>query len=146
MNIRKILWPTDFSSRAEAALPYVQSLSRQYGAETHVLHVIEDISHHEGWYGEFGKDHIERLKEQLKERASKRLDQICRDHLEGCPLFIRHVAVGDPAREILDFIERQQVDAVIMATKGNKNSSFFGSVAERVIKNSPVAVTTIPSG
>ncbi len=145
MNITKVLWPTDFSSRAEAALPYVQSLSRQYGAKIHVLHVIEDISHHEGWYGEFGRDHIEKLKGQLKERATERLDKVCRDHLEGCPLFIRHVAVGDPAQEILNFIEREKVDTVIMATKGNKNSNFFGSVAERVVKNASVPVTTIPS-
>lgn len=146
MNITKVLWPTDFSSQAEAALPYVQSLTRQYGAEIHVLHVIEDISHHEGWYGEFGKDHIEKLKGQLQERASERLEKVCRDHLAGCPLFIKHVAVGDPAREILDFIDREKVDIVIMTTKGNKNNEFFGSVADRVVKNSPVPVTTIPSG
>jgi len=33
MKIEKILWPTDFSANAERALPYVQSLTRQYGAE-----------------------------------------------------------------------------------------------------------------
>lgn len=33
MEIKKILWPTDFSSSAEAALPHVQSLTEKYQAE-----------------------------------------------------------------------------------------------------------------
>ena len=145
MDVKKVLWPTDFSSQAEVALPYVQSLTQQFQAEIHVLHVIEDIAHHEGWYGEFGRDHIEKLKEKLKDRAAERLDQVCQRHLEGCPLFIRHVAVGDPAEKILHFIGQENIDAVVMATRGSKSSDFFGSVTERVIKSSPVPVTAIPT-
>jgi len=47
MEFKKILWPTDFSPNAEKALPYVQSLTRQYNAEIHVLYVAQDIVHHE---------------------------------------------------------------------------------------------------
>lgn len=55
MKFKKILWPTDFSSNAEKALPYVQSLTQQYDAEVHILYVIQDIAHHKSWYGEFGE-------------------------------------------------------------------------------------------
>ncbi|MDF1592555.1 MAG: universal stress protein [Desulfobacterales bacterium] len=58
MKIEKILWPTDFSKSAEKALPYVQSITQQYGAEIHVLYVIEDIAHHESWYGEFDRKRV----------------------------------------------------------------------------------------
>jgi hypothetical protein len=30
MEIKRILWPTDFSGNAEKAIPYVESLTRQY--------------------------------------------------------------------------------------------------------------------
>jgi nucleotide-binding universal stress UspA family protein len=49
MDVKKILWPTDFSSIAEKALPHVKSLTEKYGAEIHVLYVIEDLAHHDGW-------------------------------------------------------------------------------------------------
>jgi hypothetical protein len=47
MKANKIFWPRDFSSSAESALPYIQSLTEKYGSEIHVVHVLEDIAHHE---------------------------------------------------------------------------------------------------
>ena len=144
MEIRKVLWPTDFSGSSEAALAYVQSLSQNYGAEVHVLHVLEDIIHHETWYGEFESGHVEKLMEKAQQKVKQRLDQICENHLEGCPLYIKHVAVGDPAEEILKLIDQEKVDLVVMATRGKGGTFDYGSVAERVTKHSPVPVTTIP--
>ena len=40
---------------------YVQLLTRQSGAEIHVIYVIEDITHHESWYGDFDKKSFETL-------------------------------------------------------------------------------------
>ena len=56
MEIKKILWPTDFSSNASDALNYVVSLVERYGAEIHVLYVIEDLAHHPDWYGAFNEN------------------------------------------------------------------------------------------
>ena len=144
MEIKKILWPTDFSSSAEKALPYVTSLTQQYQAEIHVVYVIEDIAHHEGWYGDFDKTHVEKLMDWADKSAKKRLDQICNKYLEGCPLYIKHIAVGDPAKEILKLIDKEKVDMVVLASHGQKGHFRFGSVAEKVLKNSSVPVTTIP--
>ena len=144
MEIKKILWPTDFSFIAEKALPHVTSLTQQYGAEIHVLYVIEDIAHHETWYGEFDKTHIDKLMEWADKSAKKRLDQVCEKYLEGCPLYIKHIAVGDPAKEILKLAEKENIDMIVMASHGQKGNFRFGSVTEKVLKNSPVPVTTIP--
>lgn len=144
MEINRILWPTDFSSSAEKALPHVTSLVKQYGAEIHVLYVIEDIAHHKGWYGEFDQKRIDELMQWVDKSARKRLDQVCDKYLDGCPLYIKHVAVGDPAQEILKLIEKKDMDMVVMASHGQKGNFRFGSVTEKVIKNSPVPVTTVP--
>jgi nucleotide-binding universal stress UspA family protein len=144
MKVNKILWPTDFSSNAEKALPYVNSLTQQYDAEIHVLYVIEDIAHHESWYGEFEKKRVEELMEWANQSAKKRLEQICEKYLEGCRLYIRHIAIGDPAKEILKLIEAENIDLVVMASHGQKGNFRFGSVTEKVIKYSPVPVTAIP--
>ncbi|MEJ5359791.1 MAG: universal stress protein [Desulfobacterales bacterium] len=144
MDVKKILWPTDFSSTSQKALPHVKSLTQQYGAEIHVLYVIEDIAHHEGWYGAFEEKRVKELMEHAQKTATQRLSQICEKYLEGCPLYIKHVAVGDPAQEILKKIDREKVDLVVMTSHGEKGNFRFGSVTEKVLKHSPVPVTVIP--
>ncbi len=145
MIAKHILWPTDFSKISETALPHVKSLSEKKDAEIHVLYVIEDTAHHDGWYGAFDEKHVEDLMEHAKKTAAKRLGQICEKYLEGCPLYIKHVAVGDPAKEILKFIKDGNMDMVVMASHGEKGNFRFGSVSEKVLKNSPIPVTIIPS-
>jgi nucleotide-binding universal stress UspA family protein len=144
LEVKKVLWPTDFSSNAQKALPYVKSLTMQYGAEIHVLYVIEDVAHHVPWYGEFDEEHINKLMQWADKSAKSRLDQICDNYLEGCPLYIKHIAVGDPALEILKLIDKEKVDLVVMASRGQRGHFRFGSVTERVLKESTVPVTTIP--
>jgi nucleotide-binding universal stress UspA family protein len=144
MEVKKILWPTDFSSIAEKALPHVTSLTERYGAEIHVLYVIEDVAHHDGWYGAFEAKRVQELMEHAGKTATKRLGQICEKYLDGCPLYIKHVAVGDPAQEILKLIDAEKVDIVVMASHGAKGHFRFGSVTEKVLKSSAVPVTIIP--
>ena len=144
MEVKKVLWPTDFSSSAEKALPYVTDLTQKYGAEIHVLYVIEDIAHHDSWYGDFDKTTVDKLMAWADKSAKKRLDQVCEKYLDSCPLYIKHIAVGDPAREILKLIDQEKVDLVVMASHGSRGDFRFGSVTEKVLKNSPVPVTTIP--
>lgn len=144
MAVKRILWPTDFSSISEQALPHVKELTRHEPAEIHVLYVIEDVAHHDGWYGAFEGKRVKELMEHANRTATKRLGQICEKYLEGCPLYIKHVAVGDPATEILNLIRKEKVDQVVMASHGAKGRFRFGSVAEKVLKHSPVPVTVIP--
>lgn len=144
MEVKKILWPTDFSGNAEKALDYVTSLSEKYRTEVHVLYVIEQLAQHEPWYGDFEKSHIDKIQEWEQTTAKKRLDEICDKHLKGCPLYIKHIAVGDPAQEILNLVEKEKIGMVVMASHGKKGHFRFGGVAEKVIKHSTVPVVTIP--
>ena len=144
MEVTKVLWPTDFSNSAEKALPYVTSLTQKYQAEIHVLYVIEDIAHHESWYGDFDRSHVEKLMEWAEKSATKRLEQVCEKYLNSCPLYIKHIAVGDPAQEILKLIDKEKVDMVVMTSNGEKGVYRFGSVTEKVVKHSPIPVTVIP--
>ena len=83
MEVNKVLWPTDFSSSAEKALPYVTDLTQKYGAEIHVLYVIEDIAHHESWYGDFDRSKVDKLMEWADQSAQKRLEKVCEKYLNS---------------------------------------------------------------
>ena len=75
MEIKKILWPSDLSGRAQHALNYVQSLTERYDAEIHVLYVITDLAHHRGLYGNFTQDHIDKIIAWENKKAKERLDE-----------------------------------------------------------------------
>lgn len=145
MEIKKILWPTDFSPNADWALDHVTSLSHLYQAEIHVLHVVANTGAMQSPYGEDARNHSDKVVASGQLTGEKRLEQICSQDLDGCPLYIRHVAVGDPAQEILALIEKEGIDIVVMATQGETDHFQFGGVAEKVMRNSDVPVVMIPN-
>ncbi len=144
MEITKILWPTDFSGNAENALNYVTALGQKFQTEVHVLYVIEELGFHEPWYGEFDRSHIDEIHDWERKTAEKRLNEVCENYLKGCPMFIKHIAIGDPAQEILNLADQENMDMIVMASRGRKGQFHFGSVAEKVLKNSTRPVVTIP--
>ena len=74
MNVKKILWATEFSNMAENALPFIESLTKEENAEIHVLYVEDDIAHHDPWYGVFTRKHAARIEKWENKFAAKRLD------------------------------------------------------------------------
>lgn len=145
MEVKKILWPTDLSGRAKYALAYVRSLTEKFGAEIHVLYVITDVAHHRGLYGNFNQDHIDKIYAWEHEKATERLDAVCSKELEGCPLYVKHIAVGDPAQEIIKAIRKEHIDMVVLATRGSSGYFQMGAVAEKIVKHSPVTVVMVPT-
>lgn len=145
MEVKKILWPTDLSGRAKNALDYVRFLTEKFNAEIHVLYVITDFAHHRGLYGNFTPDHVDKIFEWEKNKAKQRLDELCSKELEGCPLYVKHVAVGDPAQEIIKCIFEKTIDMVVLATCGAGGIFEFGAVAEKVVRHSSAPVVIIPT-
>jgi nucleotide-binding universal stress UspA family protein len=55
------------------------------------------------------------------------------------------VGFGSPARTILDYVDEHGVDHVVMGSHGRSSVPrlVFESVAERVIRQSPIPVTVV---
>jgi len=87
----------------------------------------------------------DRMRQWEKETAEKRLDELCEKFLSSCPLFFRHISVGDPSKEILEFAKKINADIVIMASQGTESHFDFGSVAERVLRCSTAPVMMVPA-
>ena len=68
MKLNKILWATDLSENAAAALPFVTNLAEQHQSEVHALYVLEEIVHFGAWYGDFDRTHLDRMKEMEREK------------------------------------------------------------------------------
>ncbi len=74
----------------------------------------------------------------------RRLEAIAREKLAGASHEI-FVATGNAATEILNLTAAQNIDLIVMGTHGRTGVKhfFLGSVAERVVRESPVPVLTI---
>ena len=145
MEVKKILWPTDLSGNAHKAMPLVTSLSMKYNCEVHVLYVIEELALHEPWYGEFYSSRIGEIHAWERQKAEERLNSICEEHLKGCPMYVRHIAIGEPADEILKLVPYEGIDMVVMAKRGRRGRFSFGSVTEKVLKSVSVPIIVVPT-
>jgi len=151
MTIKKILWPTDFSENSYEALPYLNSLAENYQAEIHVLYVVEDVRQFDHIYGDANPEFLKEFQEKILKAGEHLQEEICQKRLNACPGYKKHIVVGDPAREILNLIEKEDVDLVILATHGHgaavgegvAGHFHIGSVSEKIIKNSFVPVLVI---
>jgi nucleotide-binding universal stress UspA family protein len=146
--INKILYPTDFSEASEAALPMLRDLAKRYGAEVHVLHVVDLHSEFlmDGGYMVPLLISYPVEEEQLSEFARKRLDEFVRDHLPDMQESVKKViALGRPFAEIVQYAQEQGIDLIVISTHGHSalGSVLLGSVAEKVVHKAHCAVLTV---
>ena len=147
MEMKKILFPCDVTENSSKILPYVLSVSEKYDSTIYLLHVVPDL---QKWAKEYISHtspyaSLDMFKKEALEGAEKAIDRVCEEQLQSCPNFQRRVVSGDPATEILKTIETEDMDMVIMGTHGRKGLEhiILGSVAENVVKKSPVPVMTV---
>src|SRR6266700_1936530 len=101
MQIRSILFPTDFSECGNYALTYATSLARKFGASIICVHVIEPIVPTVGYSGMTEPLPITDITEQLEDSAERELPRVAeRDECSG--LAVEEVIVhGEAAAEIV---------------------------------------------
>ena len=138
---RRILVPHDFSDAANGALRVARRLAKQHRGRLTVLHVVTPyqpvtmLPEVAGWISD----------REIVAGAKRSLDELVRRELRGrgAPPFRFHVELGDPATRILDAAKK--VDCIVMTTEGRTGLShlLIGSVAEKVVRHSPVPVLTI---
>ncbi|MBI5187908.1 MAG: universal stress protein [Nitrospirae bacterium] len=143
MNIKRILFPTDFSEGSAHALPYAVDMAKHYGARLYIIHVIYDIAKTTGWYvPHVSMDEVYRDMEQA---AKKELDKCWIEEMKGFKDIERSVVTGVPYEEIIKFVNENKIDLIVMGTHGRKGIDriLFGSTAAQVVRNAPCPVLTV---
>jgi nucleotide-binding universal stress UspA family protein len=143
MDIKSILFPTDFSEGSAQALQYAVDMSKRYGAKLYVVHVIYDIAKATGWY----VPHVsmDEMYKDIQEGAKKELERFGVGELAGVKNVERRVITGVPHEEIINFVSANKIDLVIMGTHGRKgiDKILFGSTAAQVVRHAPCPVLTV---
>jgi len=134
MEIKSILFPTDFLQGAKEAIGYAAEFTKRYKARLYIIHVIHDVTKASGLYvPHVGMDEV--LK-SLYEEAEKEIKRVYLEELRGYDDIEYAVLRGIPYEEIVRFAEEKDIDMIVMASHGRRGLDrlFFGSVAEKVVK------------
>jgi nucleotide-binding universal stress UspA family protein len=134
---RRILIPLDGSALAEGALPHAMALAKEGYSELVLIQVHEPILG-----GRSGALEAER---KIRHEAQSYLDRIVR-RVRKREISARSLIVaGAPAREILSFPKKQQIDLIVMSKRGQSGVTrwLMGGVADRVARGANVPVLLI---
>jgi len=144
MKFDRILVPLDFSEYSEKSLEYALSLAERYGAQLTLLHAI--VLHYEDVEEEA---HLKQLEEMVKIQEKNSYERLKLQHQKagrrGVSVTSKVIRGVSAADAILEFIDDHPHDLVILGTHGRAGVEkwLYGSVAEKVVRHSPIPVLTI---
>jgi nucleotide-binding universal stress UspA family protein len=143
IEVKKILFPTDFSEYSNHALKYAVALSERFKAKLVVLHVCEHPIAGTGIeaYHLAVPEYVVDLEQQERKALDALTAELRERHLDVEPVFI----IGKAYQEIVKAAKQREVDVITMATHGSKGISHFvfGSTAEKVVRLAPCPVLTV---
>jgi len=138
---RRILWPTDLSPLAKAALPHAVALASDAGAELVLFHVLPLPAA----YAEISGAMWIPLQRKIRAGAQRRLRGL-EKQVTG-PNFRTHTVLteGVPFLQIVRAAKRLRCDLIVLATHGRTGlvHAMMGSVAENVLRRAPCPVLTV---
>ena len=138
---KNILVPVDFGEPSRHALEVAIDLAKQNGAALTVLHVFDvPLS-----YAGMDLSPMDLLA-PMWAAAQAELDSTLAKVKPALPNATQCMARGVPWREILTMIERTHPNLVVVGKHGRTGLErvFLGSVAEKIVRLSPVPVLTVP--
>jgi len=143
IDIKKILFPVDFSSNSYQVADYVISFAKKFDAHIYFLHVLESLMPLQGFY--IPHISVENLEAELKKGAEKKMEEFLLKKTKEYQKITSQVVIGIPHVEILKMAEKQGIDMIIMGTHGwtGLEHVIFGSVAGKVVRKAPCPVLTV---
>jgi nucleotide-binding universal stress UspA family protein len=137
-----ILVPIDFSPHSEQALDYAIDLAGKLGATVHVLNVVPIPAL---GVPELGAALTSNVIDQIVRDNQAALEKIVLARTGKAKLGDPLLRTGDARDVILHVAEEIRADLIVMATHGRRGvaRALLGSVAEMVVRTSPVPVLTV---
>lgn len=139
--IQRILVPIDFSDDAREALRQAREVAAIFGARLELLHTVLDPQPPD-FYGDETSWNVDVHTSELVENKLKK-EFIAVGGKEAAVSY--HVRNGDPAKEIVRFVDEHSCDLVVMSTKGLQGFVRFllGSIAETVMRKATCPILTV---
>jgi nucleotide-binding universal stress UspA family protein len=141
-RIRKILAAVDFSEATPSVAAFACAMAARFEAKLLVLFVSPALKRYRVF--EVSPEDIDFFANSILYDAEEKMRECLQTLFLDAPADGR-VAQGYPPEEILKTAHNENADLIVMGTHGRQGVSrvMFGSVAEKVVKASPIPVVTI---
>jgi nucleotide-binding universal stress UspA family protein len=141
--MKKILVPVDLSHASTILLQYANTIAEKFGARLIFLFVVEDLYSYSGLPVEIRLDPFDEDYKSYSRRNMENFLEENRHHVTG--EYESIVLSGHPAKEIVDYADREDIDLIVIGTHGfsGLDRMIFGSVAEKVIKRAPCPIMVV---
>ncbi len=141
-EIKKILFPVDFTEACEKVADYAKLIAEKFGAKLYILFVVEDLSKFAGFYVPHAA--LEKLEKDLYEGAQKKMEALVEEKFKGMDVETL-ITAGEVADKICETVKAKDIDMIVMGTHGRKGleRALVGSVAEKVVRMAPCPVLVI---
>jgi nucleotide-binding universal stress UspA family protein len=144
----KILFPTDFSESAQNAYQHALFFADRTGADLTVLHVVYPVADAidiPAVAGEVIQEQVDAAKEVMQQFLDHGSSKVL-IKLKKTPQVSSNIKVGVPVSVIRKTVSDQEIDLVIMGTKGSHNAveKMLGTVSSGVIAKASCPVLVIP--
>jgi len=142
-GVSSILVPIDFSKHAKTALHHAKELASLYHSRLDLIHVIEEKMH--PTFYNTGVMSVYDLVPDIEEKTIEELKTFFRETEGPIGDVAFHVRHGHAAHEIAEYARDADTDMLVMSTHGmtGLEHALLGSVAEKVVRWSPVPVFTV---
>lgn len=134
-----ILLPTDGSESMESVIDHAVDLATVHDATLHAVYVantasLSDLPMESSW---------ENVSSALRKQGEVAIEAV--EAHAGELLVESTILEGSPSREITRYADENDIDVIVMGTHGRSGVDrlLLGSVAERVLRSSPVPVLTV---
>jgi nucleotide-binding universal stress UspA family protein len=138
IQVKNVLFATDLSDAASAAIPYAKEIARKYGANLFVLHVrppiVNPMTAPQTWAS------IEEAAKVENERQRKELTAVFAE--TDAEILIEE---GDIQSVLASTIRHHKIDLVVIGTRGRSGFKkfFLGSIAEEIFRQVSCPVLTV---
>ncbi len=139
IKFNKILVPVDFSEGSELALRYAATFAAEYGAQIHLLNIIEEEVLHAGNLS----DPLETAS-KWQEQNQKELDSFVPEKFSGLDI-IKRVKGGLVHEAIIDYARENEVSLIVIGAHGKSGfiDSWLGGTCYEIARKAPCAVLTV---
>ncbi|WP_435235357.1 universal stress protein [Psychromonas sp. PT13] len=139
---KNILVPMDLNDKgfSDKAVEIAVWHAKNSDAKIHLLNVLPGV-HMPMVSAYFPKDAAEKMKADVKTK----LNDFAKTHIEASLKYKTYIAEGKPYTTILKYADRLGVDLIVMPShkRSKVNKALLGSVASKVVENSPVSVLVV---
>jgi nucleotide-binding universal stress UspA family protein len=138
---KHILVPTDFGEPSQQALDTAIDLAKRFDASLTIVHCQEIPVYAYGAVPFVTADVLGPIQEAARAQLELTLADV-KTRVPGATGLLRH---GVAWAEILGAVDETHADLVVMGTRGRRGvaHALLGSVAEKVVRTSPVPVLTV---